>query len=282
MVSNWTLDLARNRETKLLEAMSRGYSTGGGISLRRTTTRSGYGGSRIRAPWTKTRHGYGGTRRKYYRGYDRSGGFYGRFGGGYAAGGELKFHDVTLDDAVVSATGTVTPTVNIIAQGNTESTRNGRKCTIKAFQWRYHISLPEVNDDTDPGPPDQVRVILFEDSQANGATATVTDILESAVLHSFRNLSNTQRFKFHCDKTYSLNYSGMGSPVAGGVAQAQVVREYTFYKKVNIPLEFNSNAGVIGEIRSNNLGVLLISHAGVAGFFSSIRLRFSDASAPCY
>ncbi len=51
-----------------------------------------------------------------------------------AVAGELKFHDVDLDDALVSATGTVTPSINLIAQDVLENTRVGRKCTLKNIQ----------------------------------------------------------------------------------------------------------------------------------------------------
>ncbi len=193
----------------------------------------------------------------------------------------MKFHDVDLDDAVVAAAGTVTATVNIIPQGVTEITRNGRKCTITQIQWRYECTIPEVDAAADPSTGDSVRVIMFLDKQCNGATAAVGDILEVTNWQSFRNLANTQRFQILYDKLHTLNYVGLASDNASVVSQAAVHRNFSFYKKVNIPLEFNSTTGAIGEIRSNNIGVLLISHGGGAGFESKIRLRFSDASAGC-
>lgn len=240
--------------------------------------RHGYGGSRGRY-----KSGYGGTRRRAWGpGYSRQGGFYGRFRPGPAAGGELKFFDVTLDDAVIAAGGAITDSINLIAQGITESTRGGRKCTIKSIYWRYHVTLPEVNDAADPGLPDTIRMILYVDKQANGATAAVTDILADAQFQAFRNLANSQRFAILLDKQITMNYLGLaGGTVAGAVAQTHVNRDGTFFKKCNIPLEFSDTTGAITEIRSNNIGVLLISQAGIGGFLSQFRLRFSDASAFC-
>ncbi len=230
---------------------------------------------------TRYSHAYGGTRRRWTPGYDRTGGFYGRYANYNMPGGELKFHNFTLDDAVISAAGTVTASINLIAQGITESTRNGRKCTLKSLSWRYQVALPETNDVASPGSSDTVRIILYIDGQCNGATAAVTDILESDNFQSFRNLANTQRFKILLDKNHTLNYGSMASDGAGTVAQAGVQRDYQFHKKLDIPLEFDNTTGAITEIRSNNIGVLLLSANGVCAFFSQFRLRFSDASARC-
>lgn len=211
--------------------------------------------------------------RTFRAGESRLGGYYGRYS---KPGGELKFYDYTLDDAVVAAAGTVTASINTIAQGVTEQQRVGRKCIIRKISWRWRSYLPEANDVNDPAQPDIIRIMLFLDKQCNGATAAVTDILETANYLSFNNLANSGRFVILLDKTVSLNYDGMGSTGAGIVAQAEHTVHGSYHKKVNIPLEFDAATGAITEIRSNNLGVLLLSVNGVCGFESRIRLRFSD------
>lgn len=209
------------------------------------------------------------------KGYARTGGYYGRYAPVNPGSMELKFHDVDLDDAVIAAGANVTASINLIAQGVTESTRVGRKCTIKAINWRYSVTLPSINAGTGTAEGDTVRVILYLDKQANGATAANTDVLESADYQSFNNLANKGRFKIMHDKTYSLNYAALGSD--GTTMDAAAVRcDDAFYKKMSIPIEFDSTTGAITEIRSNNFGVLLCSANGVAGFASKFRLRFSD------
>ncbi len=216
------------------------------------------------------------TTRAVVPGYTRTSGFYGRFSG--TRGGELKFHDVDFDDAVVSSSGTVTASINLIAQGTTESTRIGRKCTLRSIGWHYTTSLPEGDADATPLPSDVLRVILFQDKQTNGATAAVLDLLETADYQSFNNLANSGRFRVLMDKKISLNYASLASDGAGVVSSHQVLREAQFYKKCNLPLEFGGITGAITEIRSNNVGILLISKNNVAGFASKFRLRFSDGS----
>ncbi len=207
-------------------------------------------------------------------GYTRVGGYYGRFA---PYTGELKFHDVQLVDAIVATGGVITPTVNIIPQGVTEITRVGRKCTIKSFNWRYRVTMPEFDAVATPAEGDGLRVILYQDKQTNGAQAAATDVLETADIHSFRNLANSGRFVILMDRVHRLNYLTLASDGAAVVSGADVTREYTFFKKVNMPIEFNGVNGTIGEIRSNNYGVLLVSDVGSIGFDSRIRLRFSDS-----
>ncbi len=190
-------------------------------------------------------------------------------------GGELKFFDVDIDDAVVAATA-ITDSVNKIAQGITEVTRIGRKCTIKSIHWRYQITLPEQDAVADPALGDTLRVILYVDKQCNGATIAATDLLETANFQSFRNLANSGRFNILCDKTHSINYTAMASDGAGLVSQSAVNLNYVFNKRLDVPIEFNAAAGAITEIRSNNIGVLLTTGNGLCGFFSAMRLRFSD------
>jgi len=192
---------------------------------------------------------------------------------------ELKFHDVDLDDAAIDTGGTVTPTINIIAQGTTESTRIGRKCAIRNINWRYRMSLAELDAGGSPNNGDVVRVIMYLDKQANKATAAVTDLLESANFQSFNQLANKGRFRVLHDKVYDMNYLTLASDNAGVVSSAQVQMSGEFYAKCNIPIEYDNSAtdGSIGTITSNNLGVLLIGATGAAGFDSKIRLRFSDA-----
>ncbi len=208
------------------------------------------------------------------RGYVRDAGYYGRFARSGASVGELKFHDLDIDDAVVSATGSITAlSCNLIAQGTSEIQRIGRKCTIKSINWRMTFALPTTA--TAASTSDVTRVILYHDKQCNGATATVTGILESTDYQSFNNLANKNRFTTLMDKTVTnVCKAGSGRGTTDTLSYADDIKEMTFFKKCDIPIEFDSVAGAITEIRSNNLGVLTISRSGLTTFASKMRLRF--------
>ncbi len=206
--------------------------------------------------------------RGFRKGFDRTSGFFGRF----SKGAELKFFDIDLDDAVVTTSAAITDSVNKIPQGTTESTRIGRKCTIRSINWRFEARLPDAT--TSGSTADTLRVIMYLDKQCNGATATSANIFEVDDYQSFNNLGNKSRFRTLMDRQYDLqaSLSGDGTTLDSGV---HIISD-SFFKKVNIPIEFDSTAGAITEIKSNNIGVLLITKAGLAGFNSKLRLRYSD------
>lgn len=209
-------------------------------------------------------------------GITRKSGYYGKYPKG---GGEMKFLDTNIDDAVILQNGTIqnSGTVNVIAQGTGESQRVGRKVTIKQLHWRYTVSRPENLSSADLSSGDIVRVILYEDKQCNGSAAAVTDILETNDYQSFRNLANSGRFSILYDKTHDLNLLNGISEASNSVSTSAVFRSTQFHKVCHIPIEYNGTNGTIAEIRSNNLGVLLLSRDGDKTSFSSVmRLRYFD------
>ncbi len=75
------------------------------------------------------------------------------------------------------------------------------------------------------------------------------------------------------DRTYDVNPSAAGgNGTASDTVQFKI--SDTFFKKVNIPIEFDATAGAITEITSNNIGILLIADGSLVNFDSKIRLRF--------
>lgn len=215
-------------------------------------------------------------RRTFVPGRDRTGGFYGRYNrtNGGAGGTELKFFDENGSEASIPDTGTITFfSINNIVQGTGEDERIGRKCTIKSLHVRYHVTLPSTLDPQDVGSPDTLRFIIFVDSQANGTNAEVTDILESASFQSFRNLANSQRFTILCDKFHVLNTTAAAQD-ASNISTGPVHRQILFNTKLNLPLEFSGVTGNLTELKSNNIGVLVISANGFIGVSMRFRLRF--------
>lgn len=208
-------------------------------------------------------------------GFNRTGGYYGRYSG---PSPELKFFDSVLADSTLAQNGTIFPSINLIEQGITESSRIGRRCTIVQINWRFRLSLAAVDAVAVPGFGQSFRILMYVDKQTNGATAAITDILEFDHWLSFRNLANTSRFQILYDRTTRLDYKTLASDGAGVVSSAQVFADKTFFKKCHIPLEFDGTSGAITEIRSNNIGVLIMTaeNTTTSGINGRLRLRFSD------
>jgi len=200
----------------------------------------------------------------------RVGGYTGRFG----KNGELKFFDTAIS-FTIDATGEVPATgqLNLIPQGDTESTRVGRKCTVKSIEWwlnmQYNPSAANVEDLT--------KIAIVQDKQANGAAATAALVYTSTNLPTApRNLENEPRFRVLKEIVQVWNAQ---AGVAG--AYAPVQKYVHGRKKVNIPLIFDSTAttGAIGTIRTNNIFLL----AGTGGSSDdlvnvngNVRIRYTD------
>lgn len=192
--------------------------------------------------------------------------------------GELKFHDVDVDDASIATNGTIqnAGTINIIPQNLTESGRIGRKTIIKSVMWRYNLKLAAQ---AVVGNAETIRLVLYLDSQANGATATVAGaggILEADNYQSFNNLTNSGRYTILFDKLEVLNpQAAAGDGTTNDAADVEV--NGSFYKSCTIPLEFSADTGAITEVRSNNLGIMVLAKVGsLVTLDSKIRLRFTD------
>jgi len=185
--------------------------------------------------------------------------------------GELKFHDVDLSAGSVSSTGELVPstgTLHAIAQGTGESQRIGRKATLKYIGVRYTAFLDSGTIPT--ATHDTLRVILYHDKQCNGTAAAVTDILETANYQSFNNLANKERFRILSDKTHTLVSRAATTSYGEDAVDTQI------HLKVNLPIEYSSTTGAIGEIRSNNINFLVLSSGGHCEFSGKCRLRFDD------
>lgn len=216
------------------------------------------------------------------RGYTRRAGYYGRFGLGAVKEGmaELKFFDTTYDDAFVDTGGGLQTSINLIPQGITESTRIGRKCTLKHIEWRYRINLPERLAQAAPQPSGTIRMIMYQDMQCNGGAATAALIMQQITPTGFFNVEEQARYKIFMDRTITLSALTNVSDAANVIESSRVEKFGVFRKYCHIPIEFDASAsdGSLGTIRSNNVGCLCIAggSAVAINLESKIRVRFSD------
>lgn len=188
---------------------------------------------------------------------------------------EMKFEDTTDTVATVAATGDVLNSVLFnITQGSGESDRIGRKITVKSMYVRGNILLPAATDINNT--QDELRVIIYQDKQSNGAAAAVTDIVQNADLRSFLNLANKNRFRILADKNYVILAPGVG----GNGTTHSVGAAGKHYKislpKLNIPVEYTASTGAITDLASNNIGVLTFSKNGLITNTWRCRVRFYD------
>lgn len=210
----------------------------------------------------------------FTKGVDRTAGFYGRYTG---SSPELKFFDTALS-FTVDATAEVPATgqLSLIPQGVTQSTRVGRKATVKSIRVHGTIAMVPAAAAT---AASAYWIYVIQDTQCNGAAATVaggTGVFTSSSLAGANlNLANGGRFrilkKFQC---------ALNSSAGVGGAMNNAIAIFDWYSRVNIPLEFDAAAdtGVITTIRSNNIFLVAGAEGSddTASVVGTCRLRFAD------
>lgn len=214
------------------------------------------------------------ARRAVVPGFTRTGGSYGRYGSSARRLGllpEKKFFDTALS-FTFDSTGEVPATgqLALIPQGDTESTRDGRKATIESIQIRGQAAfLPSA------AATAAANVFLYVvlDTQANGAAAAATDVFTGTnFAEAMLNLNNSGRFRIL--KKINIHLE----PQAGvSTAFNTSVKQIEFYKKCSIDMDWSSTTGAITEIRSNNIFLLAGSSAStddLVNFAGTCRLRF--------
>ena len=215
------------------------------------------------------------------RGFQRVGGFYGRYSGKNA---ELKFFDTVSAPSFNDTGATFASSLCLVPQGVTENTRVGRKMVIKKIHGRYTMnSIPAV---LSGASDNQLRLILIWDKQANGDAPVGADILEGNFQwNSYYNLANSSRFVTLHD--WMINFQGQGA-VDNEESMGEDNPKYlgkqiykTFHKTCNIPIEYDGTTGDLGTIKSNNIVCFAMTRfSGATGpdVNASIhwRIRFSD------
>jgi len=200
-------------------------------------------------------------------GYTRTAGAYARSHSSY----EKKYLDTSTATTAFAAAGTIVSTLNAIPQGATDQERIGNKCQLRNINSTMLIAIP--SQVTAAAGDAIFRAIYYIDYQANGAAAAVTDILKTAAWNSHRNMNQVDRFKILSDKTWVF------MPLRGPGADASVdyfaVKKFSW--KGNLPLFFSGATGAITELKSNNIGVLLISNSTTIPTHQlQVRVKFTE------
>lgn len=202
-------------------------------------------------------------------GFTRSNGSYGRYGRHALDAGlrpEFKFFNTTLATSMAN-TLAVDTSINLIPQGDTESTRDGRQCTIKSIAFSGVLTSNVVT----PSDPQICWIYCILDTQCNGAVAAITDIFDTNVPGiAFMNLSNSNRFKIL--KKFAVPLNSTAGDVSTQVAA--VSKTIKWYKKCSIPLEFSGTTGAVTEIRSNNIFFVTAELSANVNVRGVVRVRF--------
>lgn len=251
-----------------------------------------------------------GTKRKKQFSYPpHKKGRYNQYGKGYnpkvveqrapPANGEKKFHEHGVGYTTLTDVATTTipayaqeSSMCLIPQGDLMHQRNGSKIMITKLTLRWGLM---IDTNTNGVLANLVqssstwRVILYIDTQCNGAAAPITEYFDTtnANEHPFdvyNNLYNTGRFKCLMDKF--INFEAVAPTYnsdAKTFTQCGTMKEFKKTFTLNLPVTFTGTTGTIDTIKTNNIGMFFICN----GFGGSdtvtqrkvsfrYRLRFTD------
>lgn len=189
--------------------------------------------------------------------------------------GEVKYFDTTKAATALASAGAIAnSSLLLIQEGNTESTRVGNKITVKSVMVRGQLIMSSQADAT--ATSQTFRIIVYLDKQCNGATAGVTDILQSASFLAFNNLDQSDRFITLAEEFCTLDQPG-AAPSGAAYVFGESNKVFFLKKKLNLPVKFKGNAGTIADLASANIGVLVIGSTDALGFYEYVaRVRYTD------
>lgn len=237
------------------------------------------------------------NRKRFRPGYERIGGFYGRYNGkppalpantslkycpGWKQKNEEKFLD-QLHTLIAITTGSVmeinteaTEGLCLIPQGTTQSKRIGRTAFIRQIHLNVQIDFIPTEDVT--GRSELWRYMLVLDTQCNGALPTPQQVLASTNMQAYNNLEEKGRFVVLWDQRGTIGMSGFGWAGTGDFSGGGNRLWIQYHKKLCIPIEYDDTAttGALGTIRSNNLFILMGGTGTTVKFTTSYRARFTD------
>jgi len=209
-------------------------------------------------------------------------GFYGSYSQRGRA--ELKYRDLGESVKDVTEAGTLY-LLNGIANGTNVNTRVGSKITIRSCLINVNY-YPRTTGSSSALHGVLVRTMLIWDSQANGTTPAVDEILQT-YLHnpgpitsptplSPMNLVNRDRFTVLMESRRQIgSYLFSSTPVltAGAPNNAYMSK----YKRINKDTVYGGEGATIGDIKTGALYLLVIAdNDDVAYLDYYSRIRYSD------
>jgi len=196
--------------------------------------------------------------------------------------------DVALGTTAAPISATASPAagalvlLNGIAAGDDINMRNGREAHLTSVELRGIISNYAAAAAT---APSLARVLIVYDNAPNGAQPAIIDILAdtASTAHSdtnpaafnFNNLNNRDRFKILAQETFAF-----GAIPNAANAEQETSYPVSFYRKINLPQTFKSDAAGIGSITKGALFALIVGSTTAAtsttvAFCGMARVRFS-------
>ncbi len=209
----------------------------------------------------------------------------------YRSGGfadlEMKFHDTQTDSDAFATTwaamqdGT-NDSISSVAQGDTESTRDGRIYHIHSVHLKWTCNIAAIESSAAPLGMVKGRVCLVWDTQTNGAVTLATLVMDGGQTDdtlAFRNLQYTKRFRVLMDKPFfiqriSQTNEGAINLFAEG---SETTRIFTYNRSFKKPIRvtMTGTGGTVASVGDNNLQVIGVANSTGVTLNMQTRIRYT-------
>ena len=176
---------------------------------------------------------------------------------------EYKVINTVGTNTAITVAPVITQLTNI-AQGDSTSTRDGSNIKIVSLLWNYNIVQNASAVST------FVRCMVVHDRQTNEAIFSAADLISDVTagdnIVAPRQLDHTARFLVLYDKVHSFSDT------------ARTNSYHQFYKKLQLKLRYDGNAGDITDLTQSSLSVVFMSNetTNTPVITHHVRLRFVD------
>ncbi len=205
-----------------------------------------------------------------------------------AAPFEQKFLDIPFSmEPITAITGTPASVLLTNVKFLTtkpDQERIGRKIFLKSLSLRLTVLYSGAELTANPALSVVVRLMIVWNKSTCGVLPTMKDVLfgvagGGAQILGFNDLAKKGNFTVLWDKIFNICPSTLSHFAVNSFSYNDVERQFHFYKKLYIPIEFAGTAGTIADLLTNSLfftaavDVLGTSDVQLAG---EARIRFSD------
>jgi len=176
---------------------------------------------------------------------------------------ETKRHVAATGSFAVGVNGTVMRFTGI-AQGDSESLRDGNTIFLKALNVRFIMNNATAATHT------TVRFIIFADRNTDGASPGVQDVLETDTIIGLKNWANRSRFVVLHDRVYDNMYQNASGLTANDLIYGHI------YLKLNWICQFLGSTTADADSGPGQLyGIVIGAHATDA-YADRFTVTFSD------
>lgn len=200
---------------------------------------------------------------------------------------EYKFLDCTKSFTTIAntewqvqvPTSGSTGCISVPAQGDGESNRDGKNYAITSVHFKGAWKYLESEAATDPHDDIMCRLVLYIDTQTNGAVATGTDIMDSGATHNnlaFRNLQYSKRFKILYDKSMVVRPKDLVA-ATNSFSTGDGKWIFSFNKKFKVPMRVSCDGTTadVADCVDNCIGVAVcVDKANFLQLGYESRIRF--------